>query len=575
MSLRNKLIVQYVRQFFGFVLVLLLCLTISMLILGTRVTNEQIASDLSGLSTTDIEARMIYGGENVGVNEEIQRSVESHNGWLQILGKYGDVVYSYRTPPEFTGNQAPGVRIEQSQPSLDFPYRVKFWVVESRGEKLIVYYGTPSPGTRLLKLLVTTSMPEGGWKEKKDIQTAFSREKAWFAVYDRDGQLVEELNQPEVSRRLDLAEVLENDFILSHFDQTSRLTYVVGVPPSPDPAMGDADSSINDIVAYALRQLLLVLLLCILVAGIWYALRVGQPLLHMVNWLEQLAKGHYEEPVNRKGKKVGTTRSGKRKKSFAVYKDMFDSLQHLTTTLRMNQQRQRDVERTREEWITGLSHDLKTPLSSIFGYASILDSSPYEWGQREIREFGKTIREKAEYMDDLIEDLNLTYRLKNHALSMVKEPVEVVETIRRITVDMVNDPSAADHVIEFQTDTRTLTTEVDPKWFRRIMVNILANAIKHTPANTKVIVSIASRQDGGFVIEVKDNGPGMNEETKENLFERYYRGGHTQEDVSGTGLGMAIAKQLVLAHEGEIEVRSEFGSGTAVSVMFPGQKSLT
>ncbi|MDF2683896.1 MAG: sensor histidine kinase [Brevibacillus sp.] len=87
MSLHNKLIVQYVRQFFGFVLVLLLCLTISMLILGTRVTNEQIASDLSRLSTTDIEARLIYEGENVRVNEEIQRSVESHNGWLQILGK--------------------------------------------------------------------------------------------------------------------------------------------------------------------------------------------------------------------------------------------------------------------------------------------------------------------------------------------------------------------------------------------------------------------------------------------------------------------------------------------------------
>ncbi|TGU57504.1 ATP-binding protein, partial [Mesorhizobium sp. M00.F.Ca.ET.186.01.1.1] len=68
-----------------------------------------------------------------------------------------------------------------------------------------------------------------------------------------------------------------------------------------------------------------------------------------------------------------------------------------------------------------------------------------------------------------------------------------------------------------------------------------------------------------------DNGPGMDEKTKASLFERYYRGGHTKEDTSGTGLGMAIAKQLVLAHDGNIEVKSEPGKGTEVVMTFPCQ----
>ncbi|EJL24998.1 sensor histidine kinase KdpD, partial [Brevibacillus sp. BC25] len=300
---------------------------------------------------------------------------------------------------------------------------------------------------------------------------------------------------------------------------------------------------------------------------------VGKPLLHMVNWLERLAQGRYEEPIGKKGKPIGRNWRGKEKKSFRVFKDVFDALRHLSETLRSNEKLQQEIEQTREEWITGLSHDLKTPLSSIYGYATFLESEQYEWDRKEVSEFGKTIREKSDYMNGLIEDLNLTYRLKNQALPMVKQPVAIIETIRRIVVDMVNDPSSSLHDIEFSANVQSITAEVDPIWFRRIIVNILTNAIKYTPAGTHVLVEVQSIAADQFVVKIADNGPGMDETTLANLFERYYRGGHTGENTSGTGLGMAIAKQLVLAHGGEIMVESKLGSGTVVVMTFPAVTS--
>ncbi|MCG6183432.1 ATP-binding protein, partial [Anoxybacillus sp. LAT_26] len=100
----------------------------------------------------------------------------------------------------------------------------------------------------------------------------------------------------------------------------------------------------------------------------------------------------------------------------------------------------------------------------------------------------------------------------------------------------VNDPGAERHVIRFQPEVASLLGQVDGKWFRRIVANVLANAVKHTPPGTNVLVSVGPHSGGGFVVKVADDGPGMDEETRENLFERYYRGGHTQEDASGSGL---------------------------------------
>jgi signal transduction histidine kinase len=103
----------------------------------------------------------------------------------------------------------------------------------------------------------------------------------------------------------------------------------------------------------------------------------------------------------------------------------------------------------------------------------------------------------------------------------------------------------------------------------RALENLLANAFIHNPPGTRVEVGLSREQRDGracVTIAIRDNGRGMDPETAGRLFERYYRGMNTTEETAGSGLGMAIARQIVLAHGGDIEVESAPGRGTAVHI---------
>ncbi|RAP25756.1 hypothetical protein C2W64_02371 [Brevibacillus laterosporus] len=115
--------------------------------------------------------------------------------------------------------------------------------------------------------------------------------------------------------------------------------------------------------------------------------------------------------------------------------------------------------------------------------------------------------------------------------------------------------------------------------FQRMVDNVIANAILHNPVGTPIeICLVACETDGldveGFSLTIRDCGTGMEPEVTQQLFERYYRGTNTEGLTQGTGLGMAIAKKLALAHGGEIQVASELGQGTTIQFTFHKEKSL-
>ncbi|MNI08950.1 Sensor protein kinase WalK [compost metagenome] len=199
----------------------------------------------------------------------------------------------------------------------------------------------------------------------------------------------------------------------------------------------------------------------------------------------------------------------------------------------------------------------------------MLEADTYDWTREEVREFAAIIKEKAAYMDALIGDLSITYRLKNEVQPLSFEDIEMNTFVEHAVKRLLQDPRFSDANVSFARMERSLTYPIDPGWFRRIIDNIVANAVLHNLPGTAVSVSLSSQIEKEFVISVSDNGQGMDEATVELLFERYYRGTNTEENGQGTGLGMAIAKQLVLAHGGTIEVRSAYGAGTIIRMAFP------
>jgi len=165
--------------------------------------------------------------------------------------------------------------------------------------------------------------------------------------------------------------------------------------------------------------------------------------------------------------------------------------------------------------------------------------------------------------------LTLTYQLRSDAFPIAKENVEINEQIRRTVIHYVNGPAGQQYQFVFQPYEGSVIAAVDPKWFQRIMGNLLENALKYNPPETTVTVSIRKLDQHLLMIMIEDDGVGMDNETLNRLFERYYRGTNTSSSNNGTGLGMAITKKLIELHGGSIKVKSELGKGTYIRILLP------
>ncbi|WP_236015445.1 sensor histidine kinase [Planococcus soli] len=318
------------------------------------------------------------------------------------------------------------------------------------------------------------------------------------------------------------------------------------------------------------RFLFFLISLILLAAGtFWYARKFGLPLLELMQWIQNLGEGHYEQPKNENNGSLITNKKGKVKRKFQLYKDLVATLEQLTTTLKLHQHQQKTLECTREDWISGLSHDLKTPLSSISGYAQMLESSSYDWSAQETREFASIMNKKSSYMMELLEELTLTFRLKNQAQPLAKEHADINEFIRRIVIQFINDPSNTEMKFSFVPAPQSIHAHIDPIWFQRIIENLISNAVKYNSAGTEIKISVSAIEQHLFVVVIEDDGIGMETDVLDKLFDRYYRGTNTHTTPTGTGLGLAITKQLIQLHDGSIHVESMPEKGTSVRIIVP------
>lgn len=241
-----------------------------------------------------------------------------------------------------------------------------------------------------------------------------------------------------------------------------------------------------------------------------------------------------------------------------VYKPVFENLKEVSRELAAHEQERKRLEMMREEWISNVSHDMKTPLASIRGYAELLNdgkSTPYEQ-----TEYAQIIEKQSLHMQDLLDDLNLTMRLRHQQLPLSLSEVNMVQFIREIVIDTLNTPQYEQANIEFNATKDVILHHIDEHFMRRAVMNFLHNALLHNPSDVLVNVIVADHS-----ITISDNGNGIAAEDLEHIFERYYRGTNT-EQTHGTGLGTAIARDIIEAHGGTVTITSEKQQGTTVSI---------
>jgi len=237
-------------------------------------------------------------------------------------------------------------------------------------------------------------------------------------------------------------------------------------------------------------------------------------------------------------------------------------LGHVASALTARQASEQKV----RQFVADASHELRTPLASIRGYAELTRRAPHELPPDVTRSLGR-IESEATRMTSLVEDLLLLARL-DEGRELDRDPVDVT----LLLVDALSDAHAAGPDHEWTLDLPEEPVEVigDAPRLHQVLVNLLANARVHTPEDTKVTAGLrADAETGRAVITVADDGPGIPEDLRSTLFERFARGDTSRNRATGsTGLGLAIVHAVVVAHGGEVTVASEPGS-TVFTVTLP------
>lgn len=297
----------------------------------------------------------------------------------------------------------------------------------------------------------------------------------------------------------------------------------------------------------------LIILLFILALALLVGQRMTRPLVHFIKWVEQLRGGNYTVPDNHQ-----LYRKDRLRRKYRMYHSVDNSIRELTMKLKSDEDYQQRISTLREEWIAGISHDIKTPLSSIYGYSKLLNSE-IEINCEDRKKFAEIIEDKAMYIDALLKDLNMTYQLKNDVLEFNKQEVDIVDYINEF---ITHFDQTELHYLN-QTSGRV---SIDTERMTRALTNIVTNAFVHNDdidvwINTTVI-------ETEVVIEVTDNGQGIDPKELPYIFDRYYRGTSTSSEHEGSGLGLAVAQQIVHSHGGRIVVKSSV-AGTKFLIYLP------
>ncbi|WP_187118711.1 sensor histidine kinase [Risungbinella massiliensis] len=526
-----------------------------------------------------IEDQTVWNGREPQLSNEVLEMLEIEKGWIQILDEQGNEMYSLHKPSDVPKHYTNVELVDFFQEKKFTGYSIHSWYatakIDGKNQHIAILNGMPLRGGEIAKEVAKSlRLENGNFVLPSQVYELADQRRGWFQIVDESGKEVFQYRRPAKQdtyyRPGELH--LEREYgdwgvrvpiTLSN----KEYTIIASEPIIPNyPSKNDPYAKIN--ASLLIAGVASILLLVIAGISIFYGRRLGQPVLHLVSWIQNLSEKEWEEPRDKKGHPLSIyPKNGKLKKTYRMYQEVFDKIRLLTDLLQKQEKDQARLEKTREEWITGITHDLRTPLSSVKGYADLLQQPTYTWTTQEVQDFSQVITEKAAYMESLIEDLSLTFRLQNDALPLQKERTDLVELLRRIVIELVNAPISEGKEILFEPSAMRIETLVDEKWFRRALSNLIGNAILHNPIGTKIQTQIELDEVSGVTtIQIQDNGVGMDQETLDHLFDRYYRGTNTQTKGTGTGLGMAISKQLLVAHGAQIEVASQPGIGTNITI---------
>lgn len=284
--------------------------------------------------------------------------------------------------------------------------------------------------------------------------------------------------------------------------------------------------------------------------------RIFYPISQLHDGVKEISKGNY-------GVRIDNT-------TFNEIGFLIDSFNAMSAKLQEDENLKQQYEENRRMLIANISHDLKTPITAIQGYIEAIQDgvvpSPEKLGQ-----YLQIINKNAAYINRLIDDLFLFSKLDMNQLDFQMETV----SSRAFMDDLMGEfrfelqEKGFGFAYSDQTE-RDYQISLDRKRINQAIRNIIDNAVKHRAADCLNLTTRLYESDAFLCLDIRDDGPGIPPDKVGKIFDRFYRvDSERTKDLMSTGLGLAIAKELVEAHQGRITVESVVGEGTCFTLMLP------
>ncbi|MEK3884330.1 HAMP domain-containing sensor histidine kinase [Paenibacillus sp. PL2-23] len=355
----------------------------------------------------------------------------------------------------------------------------------------------------------------------------------------------------------------EDLFVVSAWEERELLAVTYDFPGIDDPLtyyliadVTTAESKTNSFEIFVLLGIA-ILVGIILVPLLWITTRdIIRPLRQLEQGSRRIAEGDLNFRLESKARnEVGS---------------VIRSYEKMRSELQRSIEAQLALEENRKELISNISHDLKTPLTSIKGYVEGIRVGIADDPEK-LKKYIDVIYAKALDMDRMIDDLFLLSKLDLEQERFHMETVPLESFYRQMMTELQLEVESAGVRLTGEYEAgQDDTVTMDVQKMRRVLLNLVGNSVKFMDKQEPHIHVYIGRQSGNWILAVTDNGPGMRPDEQERIFDRFYRAdAFRNQNVAGSGLGLAIVKQIVAYHGGTIHARSEQGQSMTVMISIP------
>jgi signal transduction histidine kinase len=295
----------------------------------------------------------------------------------------------------------------------------------------------------------------------------------------------------------------------------------------------------------------------IVLFGVYLARAVGRPVRSVAHGASRLAAGE----LTLRLREEGPGEIGELTRSF---NEMAERLEQNRAALEQQNEELRESERMKTELVNIVSHELRTPLASVLGFTALLLKREFDPPAR--RHYLGIIDAQARRLAALLEDFLDVQRIEHQGLELSAENVDLASLLdEQAQLYAAQSPK---HRLEVALADRPLQVRGDPNRLAQVVGNLLSNAIKYSPEGG-VVELAAMRHDGEVRVSVRDEGLGIPSDQQERIFTKFFRGDAAATGITGTGLGLAVSREIVEAHGGRIGFDSDPGTGSTFWVELP------